>query len=153
MECGAKDDPSNAVNAECQSASKPVKKPCAQPSSCRLGNRREVGEVARANDMRVVEFADAGSSRTAEPLGERTVARNSAHRSGGLADIGLGPYLAVCAGIFILAHGNQLAADEERGLGGGEVAGAGIVGRDDRLAEQHRLGGAAAKALGAVQGY
>ena len=103
--------------------------------------------------MRVVEFADAGSSGTAEPLGESGVARNSAHRSGGLVDIGLGPDLAGCSGIFILTHGNQLAADEERGLGGGEVAGAGVVGRDDRLAEQHRLGGAAAEALGAVQGY
>src|SRR6202035_2193139 len=99
--------------------------------------------------MRVVELADAGSSGTAEPLGERAVAGNSAHCGGGLADIGFGPYLAVRSGIFILAHGNQLTADEERGLGGGEVAGAGIVGRDDRFSEQHRLGGAAAEALGA----
>src|SRR5205807_9386645 len=95
--------------------------------------------------MRVVEFADAGSSGTAEPLGERAVTGDSAHRGGGLADVRFGPDLARCGGIFILAHGGQFIADEERSLGRGEVAGAGSVVSDDRIAEQHGIVWAAAE--------
>ena len=72
--------------------------------------------------------------------------------AGGVGDVGLGPegagHVVDAAGID---GGDQAVADEGGALLVHEVEIAGPAGRDDGLAEQHRLGGDEAEALAAMQ--
>src|SRR5882724_8725313 len=125
--------------------------PASELVSDRLCNSLQTLQIARADHIRIIELADAGPAGIAEPFSEDVVASNLAHCGGGLTDVGFRPKLAARPRIFLGSDGNQPMCDEERGLSGGEIAGSGIIGHNNRFADQHRLGRAAAKSFRSMQ--